>query len=281
MAGRLDGKIALITGAASGIGLATLELFLAEGAKVLAADIQDEKGRALEQRFEGRVRYAHCDVTQEADIAAAVALAAEAFGGLDILFNNAGLCDAMTDVTQIDAAEWDRFFAILLRAPVLGMKHAVPLMERRGGGSIINNASVAGLQAGWGPICYSSAKAGVIHMTRATAPQLGLKKIRVNAVCPGMIATPIYGASMGMARGAADQFAARVAEVCEKAQPIPKAGGPQDIAKAVLYLASDDSDFVTGTHLVVDGGVMAAPPHAWREDIPSPLDPLYRDLQPG
>ncbi|MDB5449063.1 MAG: linX, partial [Phenylobacterium sp.] len=169
MAGRLQGKVAVITGGVSGIGLGTVELFAAEGCQIIAADIQDEKGRMLEQRFPGQVRYAHCDVTSEAEIAAALNLAKAEFGGLDILFNNAGISDGMRVIAEIEADTWSWIFDVLVRGPALGMKYAAPLMLERGGGSIINTASIAGLQAGWGPIAYSSAKAAVIHMSRCAA----------------------------------------------------------------------------------------------------------------
>jgi NAD(P)-dependent dehydrogenase (short-subunit alcohol dehydrogenase family) len=275
MAGRLDGKVALITGGVSGIGLGAVELFVAEGAKVVAADIQDEKGRMLEQRFAGAVRYVRCDVTVEADIAAAVGLAQSEFGGLDVLFNNAGISDMMRAIAEIQAETWSWIFDVLVRGPALGMKYAAPLMLERGGGSIINTASIAGLQAGWGPIAYSSAKAAVIHMSRCAAAQLSPQKIRVNAICPGLIATSIFGASLGLPREVADQMAARVAEQGAKVQPIPKAGVPDDIAKAALYLASDDSEFVTGTHIVVDGGITVGSRHSWDASGPSPFATLF------
>ena len=271
MAGRLDGKVAVITGGASGIGLGTVELFVAEGAKVVAADIQDEKGAMLEKRFEGRVRYAHCDVTSEDEIKAALDLAKSAFGGLDILFNNAGISDRMGAITEVTADGWNWIFDILVRGPALGMKHAVPLMLERGGGSIINTASIAGLQAGWGPLAYSTAKCAVIHMSRCAAAELSPQKIRVNAICPGLIATSIFGDAMGLPRAVADQMAARVAENAAAAQPVPKAGLPEDIARAALYLASDDSAFVTGTHVVVDGGITIGGRHAWDAAAGSPF----------
>jgi NAD(P)-dependent dehydrogenase (short-subunit alcohol dehydrogenase family) len=271
MAGRLEGKIALITGAASGIGLGAVELFVAEGACVVAADMQDEKGAMLQQRFPETVRYIHCDVTQEADIARAVALADSQFGGLDILFNNAGHGGSTTGVADMDADGWDATFALLVKGPAMGMKHAVPLMLKRGGGSIINTASIAGLQAGFGPLAYSSAKCAVIHMSRCAAAELSPQKIRVNAICPGLIATSIFGASMGLPREVADQMAARVAEVGAKVQPIPKAGAPEDIARAALYLASDDSVFVTGTHMVVDGGITIGGRSSWDPMAGSPI----------
>jgi NAD(P)-dependent dehydrogenase (short-subunit alcohol dehydrogenase family) len=268
---RLAKKIALITGGASGIGLGAVELFVAEGAQVVAADVQDEKGAILEQRFPGKVAYVHCDVTREGDIEAAVARAKSEFGGLDILFNNAGHGGAVGGVEETNAEAWDSTFALLVRAVILGMKHAVPLMKARGGGSIVNTASIAGLQAGWGPIAYSTAKCAVIHLTKVTAAELSPQNIRVNAICPGLIATSIFGASMGLPREVADQMAARIEEVAPQFQPVPKAGVPRDIAEAALYLASDASAFVSGTHLVVDGGITIGSRHSWNPEAVSPL----------
>jgi NAD(P)-dependent dehydrogenase (short-subunit alcohol dehydrogenase family) len=278
MAGRLEGKVAVITGGVSGIGLGTVELFVAEGCRVVAADIQDEKGRMLAQRFGDKLRYVRCDVTVEGDIAGAVGLAASEFGGLDILFNNAGISDGMRAIAEIEAEKWSWIFDVLVRGPALGMKYAAPLMVERGGGAIINTASIAGLQAGWGPIAYSSAKAAVIHMSKVAAAQLSPQKIRVNAICPGLIATSIFGASLGLPREVADQMAARVAEHGASVQPIPKAGAPDDIAQAALYLASDAAQFVTGTHLVVDGGITVGSRHAWDQAGPSPFAALFPEF---
>ncbi len=271
MAGRLEGKVALITGGCSGIGLGTVELFLGEGAMVVAADVQDEKGAMLEKRFPDTLRYIHCDVTNEADIEAACALAASAFGGLDILFNNAGHAGMPGGVETMTAEGWDAVFVLLVRGPALGMKHALPLMRARGGGSIINTASIAGLQAGWGPLAYSTAKGAVIHMTKCAAAELSPQNIRVNAICPGLIATSIFGTALGLPRDAADQMAAMVAERAADVQPVPKAGLPADIAAAALYLASDDSAFVSGTHIVVDGAITIGGRHAWDPASGSPF----------
>jgi NAD(P)-dependent dehydrogenase (short-subunit alcohol dehydrogenase family) len=275
MAGRLEGKVALITGGCSGIGLGTVELFIAEGARVVAADLQDAKGQALEQRFRDALRYVHCDVTSEGDIATACAEAAQAFGGLDILFNNAGHAGLPGGVETLTAEGWDAIFAVLVRGPALGMKHARPLMLARGGGSIINTASIAGLQAGWGPLAYSTAKAAVIHMSRCAAAELSPHRIRVNAICPGLIATSIFGTALGMPREGADQMAAMVAQNAAVAQPTPKAGLPADIAAAALYLASDDAQFVTGTHLIVDGGITVGSRHAWDPTAASPFAQIF------
>ena len=275
MAGRLEGKVALVTGGASGIGLGTVELFLAEGARVVAADLQDEKGQVLEQRFPGRLAYVRCDVTNEADIAAACAKAKAEFGGLDVLFNNAGTPGMLGGVAEITAEGWNATFDLLVRGPALGMKHAVPLMLARGGGSIINTASIAGLEAGWGPIAYSTAKCAVIHMSRCAAAELSPQGIRVNAICPGLIATSIFGAALGLPRAASDQMAARVAENAAAAQPVKKPGLPEDIARAALWLASDESAFVTGTHVVVDGGITVGARHAWDPTAGSPFAQIF------
>ncbi len=271
MPGRLENKIAVITGAASGIGLGAVELFVAEGACVVAADVQDEKGAILEQRFPDRVRYIHCDVTDEAQIARAMHTAEEAFGGLDILFSNAGAGGTMATSGEIDAAAWDHVFALLVRAPALGVKHALPLMRKRGGGAVVNTASIAGLQAGWGPIAYTTAKAAVIQYTKGAAADLSKDNVRINAICPGLIATSIFGAGLGMPRIVADQLAARIEEIAPSFQPMKIAGMPKHIAEAALFLASDAAAFITGTHLVVDGGLTIGSRHAWDEASPSPF----------
>jgi NAD(P)-dependent dehydrogenase (short-subunit alcohol dehydrogenase family) len=257
-----------------------VELFVAEGAQVVAADIQDEKGAMLEKRFPGKVAYAHCDVTSEDQIAAALQKAKSEFGGLDILFNNAGISDRMTSIPEITSEGWSWIYDVLVRGPALGMKHAVPLMLERGGGSIVNTASIAGLQAGWGPIAYSSAKAAVIHMSKVAAAQLSPQRIRVNAICPGLIATSIFGASIGLPREVADQMAARVAESGATVQPVPKAGMPEDIAQAALYLASDAGAFVSGTHIVVDGGITVGGRHSWDASATSPFAAMFGEMMP-
>ncbi|KAF0184036.1 MAG: SDR family oxidoreductase [Hyphomonadaceae bacterium] len=271
MAGRLDGKVAVITGAASGIGLGAVERFIEDGALVLAADIQDEKGKNLEARFKGKLRYMHCDVTQEAEIKAAIDGAVAAFGGLDIVFNNAGGGGAGNGVEDADLAGWKSTYDLLLFSVVAGTKYATPHLKARGGGAIINTSSITALQAGYGPIAYSTAKAAVMHFSRLAAAELSQHKIRINAILPGFIATSIFGASLGMERPVADQMAALLAEKGGNVQPIGRVGEPRDIAAMAAFLASDDASFITGSHFVVDGGITIGPRSAWDTSAPSAL----------
>ena len=279
MSKRLDGKVAVVTGAASGIGLATVELFVAEGAQVLAADVQDAAGQALAARYPGQVQFAHCDVTQTAQIQAAIEAAAAAFGGLDILFSNAGAVGSLNGVEHFDEAAWDATHALLLRSVVAGAAFAVPHLRRRGGGAIINTSSVSALQAGYAPLSYSVAKAGVLHFTRLAAAELSAHQIRINAIVPGFIATSIFGGMFKLDSAAALEMASRIATKSGEANPIGKSGRPQDIAEAALFLASDAAGFITGTHLTVDGGLTIGPRHAWDPKTPGPMSAVL-DLTP-
>lgn len=269
--GKLDGKVALITGAASGIGLGALELFVEEGARVLAADISDDTGEALKTRFKGAIEYVHCDVTKNEEIKAACDAATRAFGGLDVLFSNAGAAGAPHGVADMDLDAWDRTQALLVRSVIAGAHYAHPHMKARGGGSIINTSSICALQAGFGPIAYSTAKGAVLHMTKLMAANLAQDRIRVNAICPGFIATSIFGNALGLPREGAVQLAAMLSERGGDVQPVQRTGQPRDIAQAALYLASDMSGFVTGAHLVVDGGITIGPRSAWDPNTPSAI----------
>lgn len=257
--GRLEGKVAVVTGAASGIGRATVDLFVAEGAKVIAADIQDDKGARIEEEHKGAARYVRCDVSKESDIEAAVGAAAKQFGRLDVLFNNAGTGGARDGADAVTAEGFDSVMHLHVRAALLGMKYAVPLMRAQGAGSIVSTASVAGLQAGYGPVLYSIAKAAIVHMTHVTAAQLGASNIRVNCICPGLIATNIFASSMGLPSQLGETRIDAIAEASKDSQPIPRGGRARDIAEAALYLASDGASFVTGHALVVDGGLTLGP----------------------
>jgi NAD(P)-dependent dehydrogenase (short-subunit alcohol dehydrogenase family) len=260
---RLAKKVALITGGASGIGEGTVRLFVTEGATVMIADIQDERGQRLAAELGDRAAYAHTDVSREADVQAAVADTVGRFGRLDCIFNNAGYGGVGGRIEAIPIDGFDATIGVLLRGVLLGMKHAAPVMKRQGGGSIISTASVAGLRAGFGPHVYSAAKAAVIQLTLTVAMELGEHNIRVNCICPGGIATPIFGKGLGMSAEQADAIVPLMKGVLESVQPIKRSGLPEDIAQAALWLASDDSTFVNGHALVVDGGLSGG--RSWSE----------------
>jgi len=260
---RLAGKVALITGGASGIGEETGRLFVAEGAAVTIADIQDDRGQQLAKELGSRASYVHADVSRESDVRAAVEATVRTFGRLDCVFNNAGYAGVHGRIEEISVAGFDETVGVLLRGVFLGMKHAAPIMKRQGGGSIISTASVAGLRAGMGPHIYCAAKAAVIHLTRSVAMELGESGIRVNCICPGGIATPIFGKALGISADHADETIPLMKGVLETLQPIQRAGLPEDIARAALWLASDESSFVNGHALVVDGGLIGG--RLWSE----------------
>lgn len=268
MTKRLEGKVAVITGACSGIGLATLELFVAEGAKVMAADLNVQEGQALEKRFPGQVRFSACDVTQLPQLKAAIDGAAEVFGGLDILFSNAGAGGSKAGVETFDEQAWDNTINLLLRSVAAGAAYAVPHMKKRGGGAIVNTSSISALQAGYAPLTYSVCKAGVLHYTRVAAAELSPHRIRINAVVPGFIATRIFGSGFGLDHDKAGALAEKIAEKSGFANPIGKPGLPRDIAEAVLFLSSDAAGFVTGTSITVDGGLTIGPRSSWDPKVP-------------
>lgn len=259
MAGRLEGKVAVITGAASGIGRGTTDLFVAEGARVIAADIDDSRGTRIEEDHEGKVKFVHCDVLRETDIAAAIAAAEKHFGRLDCLFSNAGSGGARDAADGVTAEGFDSVMHLHVRAALFGIKYAVPAMKKKGGGSIVSTASVAGLQAGYGPVLYSIAKAAIVHMTRVTAAQLAEFHIRVNCICPGLIATNIFAQGLGVPSQIAEIRLDAIAEAAKNSQPIRRGGRPRDIAEAALFLAGDGSDWMTGQALVMDGGLTLGP----------------------
>ncbi|CAA9214498.1 MAG: Dehydrogenases with different specificities (related to short-chain alcohol dehydrogenases) [uncultured Acidimicrobiales bacterium] len=254
--GRLDDKVAVITGGASGIGRAIVQRFLDEGAAVVVGDLNEANSKDLHAEVEaqgrgGKLRLVHTDVSVEADVEALVATAVDEFGRLDVMCNNAGVGGAFGPLTDIAADDWDYTFAVLVRSVFLGTKYATRAFKRQGGGgAIVNTASVAGVTGGSGPHAYSSSKAAVINFTRSAAIELGPLGIRINAICPGGILTPL------LHRGDPEG----VGERLKSLQPIREAGTPEHIAAAVLFLASDDASFVTGEALVVDGGLLAAGP---------------------
>jgi NAD(P)-dependent dehydrogenase (short-subunit alcohol dehydrogenase family) len=251
----LDGRVALITGGASGIGAATARLCRQRGAQVVIADLQEDRGHALAADI--GARFVRVDVTVEADVSAAVAVAVEQHGALDIMFNNAGFGGALGPIDETTEEDYDITFDVLLKGVFFGIKHAAAVMKEQRRGSIVNTGSVAGLSAGYSPHLYAAAKAAVIHLTRTTAIELAEWNVRVNCVCPGFIATPL-AAGLGADEAAMAQFRDRNRD----AQPLHRVGEPDDIAEAVAWLASDRAAFVTGHAQVVDGGAMLGRP--WR-----------------
>jgi NAD(P)-dependent dehydrogenase (short-subunit alcohol dehydrogenase family) len=253
MTNRLAGKVAVITGGASGMGLATVHRFLAEGASVVVGDLNAEAGQKMVADAGGTsaLRFLKTDVSEEAEVEALLRSAAEQFGRLDIVFNNAGIGGAYGPLVETAVEHWDLTFAVLTRSVFLGIKHGARIMIEQGsGGSIINTASVAGIVSGAGPQAYSAAKAAVINLTSTAAYELARHRIRVNAICPGVIFTPL---AMG-------RHPDRLAETVEHVQPWPEQGSGDDIAGCALWLASDDAGFVTGDAIRVDGGLLAAGP---------------------
>ncbi len=273
--GRLEGKVAVITGGASGIGEASVRLFAAEGAEVVVADVQDERGGRLASEL--GVEYVHVDVTREDDVEAAVSHAVDVYGRLDCMFNNAGIAGAVGPIESVTVEAFDRTVAVLLRGVFLGIKHAAPVMRAQGGGSIINTASVAAVRTGYGNHVYSAAKAGVVQLTRSVAMELGEDNVRVNCVLPGFIPTPMIARARGVPLGEADGKLGVITEAFRDAQPIRRPGHPDDIAKAALWLASDDSGFVNGHALVVDGGVSGG--RMW-SDYQKAIEGLEKKLGP-
>ena len=258
---RLANRVAIITGGARGMGLASVNRFLEEGASVVIADFNEDTGQAAiaaaaANGFADQIAFVRTDVANEADIAKLIDHTLHKFGKLDIMFNNAGVGGAIGPLTETTVESWDYTFDVLAKGVFLGIKHAAIAMRAAGnGGSIINTASIAGLSGDAGPLVYSAAKAAVISLTRSSAVELAADKIKVNAICPGFIVTPL--ADGGRPEATKANFA--------KSQPWPDYGRGEHIAGAAMFLASDDSEFVTGEEIVVDGGLTAAGPELSRK----------------
>jgi NAD(P)-dependent dehydrogenase (short-subunit alcohol dehydrogenase family) len=240
---RLKGKVAIVTGAASGIGKASAALFAAEGATVIAADVHEAED------------IVPADAGREADVIGLIDLAVREHGGLDIIFANAGISGGLASIFEQSPEDWQEILRINLIGPFLAIKHAAPAMKARGGGSIICTASVAGLRAGAGGPAYSASKAGVINLVQVSATQLAGANIRVNAICPGLIETgmtkPFY--DLARAKGMEDRLG--------HLNPLKRGGEPDEIAHAALFLASDEASYVNGHALVVDGGLSISHPY--------------------
>lgn len=239
---RLEGKVAIITGAASGIGEATADLFRSEGATVVAAD-----------RAEG-VDIVSVDAGSEADVERLVEQTVADHGGLDILFANAGVSGGLAGLFEQSSADWEEILRVNLIGPFLAIKYAAPYMKERGGGSIVCTASVAGIRAGAGGVAYSASKAGVINLVKTAAAQLCDSNIRVNAICPGLIETGMTQGIYEMARAAGKE------SMIGQLNPLRRGGEPREIAEVALFLASDESSYVNGHALVADGGLSISHP---------------------
>jgi len=271
---RFAGKVAVVTGAASGIGKAAVLKLAGEGAHVFAADIDEAGGRALAEPSNGKIDFVRCDVTQPADIEALMNAAAAKGGGIEIVFNNAGAGGDRAPIDEITPEGWDRTMDLLLKSVAMGIRYASVHMKGRSGASIINTASVAALGAGYSPTAYAVAKAGVLHLTKVAATDLARYGIRVNAICPGFINTNIFTSSLEVPEASKGAAKAIIADMSAHAQPVARGGQPEDIANAVAYLASEESAFMTGTHLLVDGGLTIGQRHAWDPETPGLFDAL-------
>lgn len=256
MTGRLDDHIAIITGATSGIGLRTAELFVEQGAKVMLAARREDKGNALAERLGDAAHFIKTDVTSEDDIRALVAATVDRWGRVDSLFNNASSGSPGNPVDELTFEQFQTAMDLQIGSVFLGIKHVVPVMKSQGGGSIINNASIAGVGVGYGSMLYSAGKAAVIHMTRCLAIELGEFHIRLNCISPGGVMTPIFlgPAAQSMSDDETADAVDRLAKVYDEHIPLKRAGTPDDIGYAAVFLATGESRHITGENMIVDAG---------------------------
>ena len=266
--GRLDDKVAVITGATSGIGRRTAELFAKEGAYVVVSGRRQVEGQALASSLGPQALYVSADVAEDEQVENLIQTAMDKFGRIDCLFNNAGIPGKAGGVENLEGGQINSELAVLINGVLYGMKHVAPIMKRQGSGTIINTGSIAGQRAGYGvSLVYSLAKAAVIHASKCVAMELAEHKIRVNSLSPRAIVTGIFGKAFGLddAQADADGATDDLLDRFNGAQPYPRAGIAEDIARTALFLASDDSEFVTGTDILVDGGMIAG--RRWSETM--------------
>jgi meso-butanediol dehydrogenase/(S,S)-butanediol dehydrogenase/diacetyl reductase len=249
--GKLDGKVALVTGGSGGIGSATLRRFVKEGAAVVCADIDEEGGEKIVEELQssgGRARFSRCDVAKLEEVTASVNGAVEEFGRIDILFNNAATSTGGY-VADLDPEQWDHSLRVMLTAAMYGMKAAIPHMLAQGGGSIISTSSIYGHVSSAGNAPYATAKAGLINLTRTAAIEYGRKGIRVNAVCPGAVDTPMLDTVVGLGLKSREAIA--------EMHALGRTIAPEEVANLVFFLASDESSGITGQSIIIDGGLLA------------------------
>jgi len=259
---QLEGKVAVVTGGASGIGRATVELFVREGARVVFGDLDGERGAALAAELGERVRFQRTDVSSAADMKALVALAIEQFGGLHVLFNNAGISGAQHDrFLDDDLADFGRVMGVNLYGTMVGCREAARHMAGHGGGAILNNASIAGLLPGHALMSYRTSKAGIIMFTKSIAIDLAEYGIRVNCLAPGHIRTGLTAFSLpGMTPEQVERVKQAVSPVMDANMPLKRHGSPADVAEAALFLCSERAAQITGVVLPVDAGITAGDP---------------------
>lgn len=275
---RLENKVAIVTGGVSGIGLATVERFIAEGASVVVGDIQDKIGHELESKFAGSLSYVHTDVSNDASIEALVAAAVETYGKLDIIFNNAGSPGDPASLVDITPEGLTRTFALLTQSVVSGHKYAGRQFLKQGtGGSIITTASIAGLEGGWSSAAYTIMKHSVIGIVRQAVGEWGRLGIRSNAICPGNIMTPIMASAFGVPADKAAAFEAFLMDRLGPGQPSGRVGMPVEIAEVVSFLASDAASYVNGVVLPIDGGATAVTMGSFGKDVVAAAEDFRRE----
>jgi NAD(P)-dependent dehydrogenase (short-subunit alcohol dehydrogenase family) len=262
MSNRLEGKVAIVTGATRGIGTGITSAFLREGAQILFTGRDRERGASLEKEFGPNASFMKVDVDQESEIEEMVSTAVDRFGGLDCLVSNAGEGLPSGGVADLDTEKFWQSFHVLVGSIAYGMKHAAPRIAERGGGSIINISSVAGHAAGLGGYAYSGAKAAVLQLSKWAAMNLAPSHVRVNTISPGPVLTPIFGRTTGAGADAASGAVpmANLEKIFADVTPLHLAGVPEDIAHAAVYLASAESRYMTGQDLVLDGGMLNSKP---------------------
>ena len=252
-----DGKVAVVTGATSGIGEGTAEILIDHGAFVVLAGRSVEKGEALSRKLGKNAIFVKTDVTQEAEVKALIETAVDQFGRLDCLFNNAGLPGPTGPLENIALTDVEDTMSVLISSVFLGIKYAAPIMKEQRSGCIINTGSIAGIRTGYGPTIYGMAKAAVIHLSKCAAMELASFNVRVNSISPGGIVTPIFTKALGLDPSSSGDAEERVASFLGEKYPLPRAGNVADIAYGALYLASEAGGFITGHDLVIEGGITA------------------------